>query len=97
MMFSLPNCFEVMAKGVCKGTALGEVLKRKGLGYQDAMAFGDGMNDLGMLSQVGKGLLMSNADPDLVTQLPQHERVGENNQDGVACYLERYYAQYGLI
>ena len=91
MTFSLPDCFEVMASGVSKASALKEVLHLKGVDFNEVIAFGDGLNDLQMLSQVGKGVLMGNADKQLVALLPEHEQIGCNYEDAVACYLEEHY------
>lgn len=91
MTYSLPECFEVMAPSVSKGSALEEVLRLKGYGFEDAIAFGDGMNDLQMLSSVGKGVLMGNADPSLVSHLPEYEQIGFCHDDAVAHYLESQY------
>ena len=91
MTYSLPEYFEIMAPGVCKGTALAEVLKLKGYGLQDAIAFGDGMNDFEMLSSVGKGVVMGNADPSLVNSLPGFERIGHCDDHSVAEYLAKLY------
>ena len=92
LTYSLPECFEIMGAGVSKAMALEEVLKLKGFEFKDAIAFGDGMNDLQMLSQVGKGLVMGNADRKLVAELPDHEQIGFCNDDAVAEYLEKQYA-----
>lgn len=91
MTFSLPYCLEVMAPGVCKGVALAEVLNLKGFGFDDAMAFGDGMNDYEMLQEVAKGLLMGNADTKLRELLPDYEMIGTCDEDGVAHYLRQSY------
>ncbi|WP_067514634.1 Cof-type HAD-IIB family hydrolase [Endozoicomonas ascidiicola] len=91
MAYSLPECFEIMASGVHKGSALSEVLKLKGFELKDAIAFGDGMNDLEMLSLVGKGVVMGNGDPTLVKQLAGHEQTGHCNDHAVAEYLARLY------
>ncbi|AMO57152.1 hypothetical protein GZ77_16910 [Endozoicomonas montiporae] len=92
MTFSLPNCLEVMAPGVCKGVALAEVLKLKGLDFKNAVAFGDGLNDYEMLQGVDKGLLMGNADKKLRALLPDNEMIGDCNENGVAAFLERHYS-----
>ena len=89
--FSLPECLEVMAPGVCKGNALAEVLTLKGYTLADTIAFGDGMNDLEMLAEVGKGVIMGNADPMLVKSLPGNEQIGHCNDHAVAEYLARLY------
>ncbi|MGI9275947.1 MAG: Cof-type HAD-IIB family hydrolase [Endozoicomonas sp.] len=91
--FSLPNCLEVMAPGVCKGVALAEVLKLKGYEFKDTVAFGDGLNDYEMLAEVGKGLLMGNADQRLRAKLPDNEVIGHCNDDAVADYLEKQLMQ----
>ena len=90
--FSMPNCLEIMAPGVCKGVALAEVLKLKGHAFKDVIAFGDGLNDYEMLQEVGKGLVMGNADRKLKALLPEHEVIGNCNDDAVARYLERHFA-----
>ena len=89
--YSLPNCLEVMAKNVNKGYAVNEVLALKGLEAKDAIAFGDGMNDVEMLQTVGKGLVMGNGLPQLRAALPELEVIGENKDDAVAAYLEQQY------
>lgn len=96
---SSPSAFEVMQKGVTKASTLKEVLKLKGYELKDAMAFGDGMNDLQMLSQVGKGVVMGNADAKLVALLPDNEQIGFSHDDAVADYLKKHYinSQEGLI
>lgn len=86
--FSMPECLEVMPKGVNKGTAILETLKRMGIHPEETIAFGDGLNDLEMLQVVGKGYLMGNAHAFLKEKLPNHEVVSPNWEDGVAKHLE---------
>ena len=87
--FSNPNCLEVMAKGVSKGMAISKVLEQHSIHPREAMAFGDGLNDLEMLQVVGKGLIMGNAHDKLKEALSKHEVIQSNDEDGVAKYLER--------
>nr|WP_302981967.1 sugar/pyridoxal phosphate phosphatase YigL [Plesiomonas shigelloides] len=89
--FSLPECLEVMAGGVSKGHALEQVLPLKGLTLADCIAFGDGMNDLEMLSMVGKGCVMQNAHQRLKDALPDAEVIGDNADEAVAHYLRRMF------
>lgn len=89
--FSLPICLEVMAAGVSKGTALEEVAQRLGYNISQCIAFGDGMNDVEMLSMTGKGCLMSNAHQRLKDTLYGHEIIGSNAEDAVPHYLRRLY------
>lgn len=91
--YSLPTCFEIMNAGVNKGTALEEVLNIKGFELKDAIAFGDGMNDVEMLERVGKGCVMGNASPMVKARLPHLEQIDVCDNDGVANYLA---ALYGL-
>ena len=91
LTYSLPTCFEVMALGVNKGVALGEVLRLKGFSYDQAIAFGDGLNDFEMLSKVGKGVVMGGAGTQLRAKLPEHEVIGLSNDDAVANYLADLY------
>jgi len=63
LTYSTPICLEVMNKNVSKATALAQVIEQREYGLQDCIAFGDGMNDVEMLAEVGKGCMMGNADP----------------------------------
>lgn len=85
--FSLPVCLEVMSGGVSKGHALDEVAQILGYSLQECIAFGDGMNDLEMLSMAGKGCIMGDAHQRLKNELPQLEVIGSNADDAVPHYL----------
>ncbi len=87
--YSLPNVLEVMAQGVSKGAALARVLQQRGIAPPDVMAFGDGRNDLELLRDVGKGVMMGNAAAELKAALPELEVIGSNAEESVARYLER--------
>ncbi|QCG50135.1 Cof-type HAD-IIB family hydrolase [Aeromonas schubertii] len=90
--FSLPDCLEVMHGEVNKGSAVRAVLAKNGLALEQAIAFGDGMNDFEMLSMVGHGVVMGNAHDRLLQALPDHQRTLTSDEDGVAHYLERCFA-----
>lgn len=89
--FSLPTCLEVMAGGVSKGHALEYVAKLLGYTLKDCIAFGDGMNDMEMLSMSGKGCIMRNAHQRLKDALPALEVIGGNEDDAVPHYLRAMY------
>lgn len=93
--FSMPECLEVMPKGVNKGTAILETLERLGIHPDETIAFGDGLNDFEMLQVVGKGYLMGNAHAFLKEKLPHHEVVSPNWEDGVAKHLEALFELEG--
>ncbi|AKJ40850.1 sugar/pyridoxal phosphate phosphatase YigL [Pragia fontium] len=89
--FSLDYCLEVMGAGVSKGRALQDVSGILGYGLKDCITFGDGMNDVEMLSMAGKGCIMQNASPRLKKTLPELEVIGSNVDDAVMHYLRKMY------
>ncbi len=89
--FSFPTCLEVMAGGVSKGHALEEVAKIIGYTLQECIAFGDGMNDLEMLSMAGKGCIMRDAHQRLKDMLPELEVIGSNVDNAVPHYLRKMF------
>ncbi len=90
--FSLPFTLEAMAAGVSKGAALERICLRKGIDRSMTLAFGDGLNDIEMLRGAGTGIVMGNADPRLKAALPGHPVIGGNDEEAVARYLERSFA-----
>ena len=60
---SLPAMFEVMPKGVSKGSALAKVCSLLDIDISSVLAFGDGNNDIGMLNAAGWGVTLANASP----------------------------------
>lgn len=55
-----PHSGEITKQGIDKATGMAEVMKFYGLGPEDAIAFGDGPNDMEMLSYAGYGVAMGN-------------------------------------
>ncbi|HEY5716743.1 MAG TPA: HAD-IIB family hydrolase [Psychromonas sp.] len=92
LTFSLTKCLEVMCANTNKGEAVKAVLKSKGLQACDAIAFGDGMNDIEMLSVVAKPVLMANAQRSLQDALPNVEKTLSSQEHGVAVMMDRYLA-----
>ncbi|MGL6098891.1 MAG: Cof-type HAD-IIB family hydrolase [Fusobacteriaceae bacterium] len=88
---SLESCLEVMNRGVSKGEAIKKMLHLEGLSPEEAVAFGDGMNDLEMLSTVGRGFIMGNHNPSLKKALPHNEVIETNDNDGVAKKLSELF------
>lgn len=85
--FSLPTCLEFMDKAVDKAVAIEAVLEKEGFTLEEAVSFGDGFNDVQMLSASGKGLIMGNAPLLLKETLPNLEIIKTNAEDGVAKYI----------
>ena len=89
LTFSLDKCLEVMDAHTNKGTAVKTVVKEIGLQLDDVIAFGDGMNDVEMLSIVGKAILMKNSQKALRNALPDAEFTLSSKQHGVASKLNQ--------
>jgi Cof subfamily protein (haloacid dehalogenase superfamily) len=89
--YSLPDCLEVMTANVSKGRALQVVLDRLGVDATRCVAFGDNMNDIDLLETAGHPFMMSNANPDLMTRLPNVPRIGNNFEAGVAHHLRKLF------
>lgn len=94
LTYSAPYCLEVMQQGVCKANALAELVHQRGYRLADCLAFGDGMNDIEMLSRVGKGCIMGNADKRLKAALPNNEVIGNHKDEAVASYIR---AVFGIL
>ncbi|QLB12258.1 hypothetical protein EV697_104109 [Bisgaardia hudsonensis] len=94
LTYSTPFCIEVMNKNVSKATALAQLIENRDYSLKDCIAFGDGMNDIEMLTEVGKGCMMSNADPRLVAKCPHLEQIGLNHHESVASYLRAIFGVY---
>lgn len=87
LTFTLDQCLEVMEANANKSTAIDAVLKEKNLTAEQAIAFGDGMNDIEMLKGVSKPILMANAQQELTNALPDAERTTSSAENGVAVKL----------
>lgn len=85
--FSLPTCLEFMDKSIDKAVAIETVLEKEGFTLEQVVSFGDGFNDVQMLSASGKGLIMGNAPALLKETLPELEVIKTNAEDGVARYI----------
>ena len=82
-----------MNKNVSKGDALKHLLESREYELKDCIAFGDGMNDVEMLSWAGKGCIIQDADVRLKKACPELEVIGSNKEESVARYLR---TQFGL-
>ena len=82
------NNLELNSSGAHKGNALRRFAKHLGLGLENCMAFGDGMNDFTMVEAAGLGVAMENADPE-VKRVAKY--VAPSNDDcGVAKGIEEW-------
>ncbi|HDS9360034.1 TPA: HMP-PP phosphatase [Enterobacter cancerogenus] len=90
LTFSAVDCLEVLPVGCNKGSALAVLSDHLGLTMQDCMAFGDAMNDREMLGSVGRGLIMGNAMPQLITELPHLPVIGHCRNEAVSHFLTHW-------
>lgn len=74
-----------------KGVGVEKMLRHYGLTRDQAMAFGDGNNDIEMLQAVGTAVAMENASPEL--KAVANDQCGAVDADGIY----RYCLAHGLI
>ncbi|MCA6223050.1 Cof-type HAD-IIB family hydrolase [Photorhabdus antumapuensis] len=91
--FSFPWCLEVMGSGVSKGQALIQLAGFLGIPIDKTIAFGDGMNDVEMLSTVAKGVIMGTAHNRVKQALPDADIIGSCCEESVAHYLSENLCQ----
>ncbi|MTH44737.1 HMP-PP phosphatase [Intestinirhabdus alba] len=90
LCFSGVDCLEVLPPGCNKGAALAALCERSGISLADCMAFGDAMNDREMLGSVGHGVIMGNAMPQLIAELPHLPVIGHCRSQAVSHYLTHW-------
>ena len=83
---SLPNNIEINSRDADKGRALLGLAERLGLRREQTMAFGDGLNDLTMLTAAGTGVAMGNASAELKAAAAR--TTDDCDHDGVAKAIE---------
>ncbi len=78
---------EILMKGFSKGTGLAIVAAHEGIPMERTVAFGDSLNDLGMLRDAGIAAVMKNA-PDEVHAVA--DWIATEDETGVAELIRRY-------
>lgn len=91
VILSSPHWVDVQPARVNKGRALSALLARRGLRPEQAMVFGDYLNDAEMMTLGTHAVAMGNAHPDLKALCAHVTR--PNTEDGVLWYLR----QSGLL
>ena len=86
---SSPFFIEAVPLGVAKDGSLAALLERMGLGRENLMACGDGLNDRSMIEFAGVGVAMQNAEPP-VKDCADYVTEADNNHDGVAEAVEKF-------
>lgn len=79
---------DIANHGNSKGERLLDLLNIWNIAPQQVMAFGDNHNDISMLTTVGLGIAMGNAEKDVKAQAKLITT--DNNQNGIQQILEKY-------
>lgn len=82
------NSVDLLTKAHSKAQGIADVLAHLGLTMENAMAFGDGLNDIEMLQAVGFGIAMGNAEPEL--KAVADDITAPIDQDGILKALEKW-------
>lgn len=85
---SLYNNFEVMAKGVSKGSAVKFLSNYYNVKQEEIICIGDNENDLSMIDYAGLGVAMGNSVEEV--KLRANYITTSNNEDGVAKVIEKF-------
>lgn len=78
---------DILPKGGSKAAGIEKVLEKMGLTLNDAIAFGDGINDIEMLQAVGTGVAMGNGHESVkavATHIAEHV-----DEDGLAKIMRQ--------
>ena len=79
---------DIIPKDGGKGTAIEQVLSYYNFSKEEAIAFGDGENDIEMLLSVGKGIAMGNAAEKV--KAIANDICGSVTEDGIYHYLKNH-------
>lgn len=88
---SVENDIEISDAGATKGLALVWLCGELGIPVEEAVAFGDNINDTSMLEAAGLGVAMGNAEPE--AKAAADAIAATNNEDGVGAFLLQLLAE----
>ena len=91
VFFSNPRYLEIVNSKVDKGRAVEEVMRLLGSTAAQAMAMGDGYNDLPMLQTARWGVVMGNALPGMKELFPPERTALHCDEDGAPRYLADFF------
>jgi hydroxymethylpyrimidine pyrophosphatase-like HAD family hydrolase len=83
-----PLCIKFLQEDVTKSLAILKVLEYFGIDKSEAIAFGDGENDIDMLELVGLGIAMGNGHEKL--KLVADFVTRKSGEDGIEFALKEY-------
>ena len=84
-----PTWMEIFPQGISKGGALSQIMSRTGISPDEVLAFGDGENDIDMLTAVTYGFAMGNAFP--AVKAAAFGETESNNRDGLGIVLREFF------
>lgn len=87
---SLPGYYEMMNGSASKDKALSVVMRELGIAPEEVIAFGDGHNDIGMLTWAGYGVAMWHASGEVLDCTP-YRTEHTNDEQGATRYLDRLF------
>lgn len=93
VFLSEPYFIEVTPLGIRKDTALARLTEHLGIGLDEVMACGDGLNDIPMLECCGIAVAMENAYPE--TKGRADWIAPSNDEDGVAVAIGQFVLKEG--
>lgn len=82
------NAFELYSKRNSKATGILKALEHLNIPVENSYAFGDGKNDIEMLSTVGCGIAMGNASPEV--KIYAKEITDTVHNDGIAIGIKAF-------
>lgn len=85
---SVSSNIEVNSRDAGKDKGLAALCARLGFGMQQAIAFGDGINDADMLRAAGLGIAMENAEEQV--KAAADYTTSDNNSGGVGAAIEKF-------
>ncbi|MDH6126446.1 HAD-IIB family hydrolase [Kitasatospora sp. GP82] len=86
-VYSADRYFDVLPRGVSKGTALAALARRQGWSPASILVAGDSLNDLSMFQLGTHGVAVGNSEPALIEALAGQEAVHRPEQPGAAGVL----------
>lgn len=86
----LTHVLEIVSRDAVKLPAVQALAAHRGFTLEQVIAFGDSESDLGMLENVGVGILMGNASPGLPVS-DRVERGLSHDEDGIGIALRKYF------
>ena len=90
LLFSADKYVDVLPPGVNKGSTLRQLVKHEGGSLDDVVVAGDTLNDLSMYQEGFTGIVVGNAEADLVEATEDEDHVYLADADGAAGILEGF-------